>query len=84
MLLRDWRNQQNWTLVRLAREVSLLVGRDLHYRTIHRYETGENQTPTDIVEALKHLTEGAVGPEDAHAARAGYLQAKGALKRLTE
>ena len=55
MRIRDWRDTQKpkWSLERTARALSEVLGEKVGPRTLHRYETGETQAPTMMMEAVR-------------------------------
>ena len=70
MRLKDWRLRNQLS----QKAVGELVGRQLkgepmQARTLQRYETGEQATPPEVVEAISIVTEGAVTPIDMHRTR---------------
>ncbi len=78
MRIRDWRDTQKprWSLERTARALTVILGEKVGTRTLHRYETGETQAPTLLMEAVVKLTGGLVAPADWHAVRLQYLRSQ--------
>lgn len=71
MNLRDWRLTHGVTLATAASALGLVGGA----RSVHRLESGENNSDADMVERIARLTDGAVTAADMHAVRLAWLKA---------
>ena len=68
--LRDWRLARKLTLKKMAEDLDLGGP-----RTYQRYEVGESQAPTEVIEDIVALTDGEITANDLHAACVAYLKA---------
>ncbi|WP_371833438.1 helix-turn-helix domain-containing protein [Ferirhizobium litorale] len=71
MLLRDWREQNGWTLARLAAALDLPSERSVG--TVQRWETGKSRPEADVIERIETVTGGAVTVADMHETRLAFL-----------
>ncbi len=79
MTIRDpksWRNEAGLTLAEVAARAGI-TGRN-PAKTYSRYETGQSPCPAPVVEAVRSLSEGAVGAEAFHKVRLRHLSGAGA------
>lgn len=74
MLLKSWREQNGWTLARLAAELG--VNGKFPVGTVHRWETGQSRPDADMIVRIEEVTGGAVTALDMHEIRLESLRKK--------
>ncbi|WP_086935365.1 helix-turn-helix domain-containing protein [Azospirillum sp. B510] len=73
MVLREWITAEG----RSQDDVAKAVG--VSRAQMSRIVRGTSQASTEVVEALRRLSHGAVGPEDLHRVRVAYLMSVGRI-----
>jgi transcriptional regulator with XRE-family HTH domain len=71
---KSWRELAGLTLEAVARTAGI-KGKN-PAATYRRYETGQNRCPEDVIEKIREMSSGLIGPEEWHAVRAAWLKAR--------
>lgn len=71
MLLKEWREKNEWSLARLASELE--VPGEYPAGTVQRWETGKSRPEADVIERIEKVTGGEVTATDMHEARLAWL-----------
>lgn len=76
---KTWREQAGLTLRDLAGKAGIQGTNPA--RTYDRYESGEQQCPAEVVEAVLYLSANVVAPADWHAVRIAFLRKRKGARR---
>lgn len=71
MLLKTWRENNGWTLARLAEELDLPGA--FPVGTVQRWESGKSRPEADIIAKIEKVTGGKVTASDMHETRLAWL-----------
>jgi transcriptional regulator with XRE-family HTH domain len=76
MLLKEWREKNEWSLARLAAELG--VPGEYPAGTVQRWEIGKSRPEADVIDRIEKLTGGDVTATDMHEARLSWLNKQAA------